>query len=114
MRNDEPTIVCERAERFEGLEEEVNRQQHEVWITLRLSGEDERAISNDKLRVQDLYTYLRARPGRDHYELLVENGEWIVSLTPSENTMGYTPHVHQELERILKGLGEIRVTVVDR
>src|SRR5581483_5761561 len=101
-------------ERFEGLAEEVNRQQHEVWITLQLSGEDERAISNDKLRVQDLYTCIRANAGRDHYYLLVENGEWKAHLTPSENTMGYSSDVHQELERILNGLGEVNVRVVDR
>jgi DNA polymerase-3 subunit alpha len=114
MRNDEPTILCERAERFEGLAEEVNRRQHEVWITLQLSGEDERAISNDKLRVQDLYKCIRAKAGRDHYYLLVENGEWKAHLTPNENTMCYTPEMHKELEGILNGLGEVRVTVVDR
>lgn len=114
MRNDEPTIVCERAERFEGLEAEVNRQQHEVWITLQLSGEDERAISNDKMRVQDLYNCLRSKPGRDHYELLIENGEWTVSLTPGDNTMSYTPEVHKELEGILNGLGKVTATIVER
>lgn len=114
VRNDELMIVCDRAERFEGLEEEMNRKQHDVWITLHLSGSDNRAVSNDKLRVRGIYNCLRTRPGRDHYYLLIENGEWQAHMTPSNNTMLYTPEVHKELEDILDGLGGVRATVVDR
>ncbi len=114
VRNDEPTILCEKAEQFAGLEAEMNRKQHDVWITLQLSGNDDRAISNDKMRVQDIYRCIRTRPGRDHYYLLVENGEWVAHLTPNDNTMFYTPDVRKELEGILKGLGEVKVMVVDR
>jgi len=114
MRNDEPTILCDKAEEFKGFDEEVNRKQHDVWITLKLSGNDERAISNDKMRMQDIYNCVRAQEGRDHYYLLIENGEWKAHLTPNDNTMHYTPDVRVQLAGILRGLGEIRVDEVER
>ncbi len=114
MRNDELTILCDKAEEFKGLEEELNRKQHDIWITVKLSGNDERAISDDKMRVQDIYNCLRARPGRDHYYLIIENGEWAAHLTPSDNTMSYTPEVREELLAHLKGLGEVKVAQVER
>lgn len=114
VRNDESIIVCDRAERFEGLEEEMNRKQHEVWITLQLSGSDNLAVSNDKMRVRDIYRCIRNKPGRDHYYLLIVHGEWQAHMTPSNNTMLYTPEVHKELECLLKGLGDVQARVVDR
>jgi len=114
MRNDEPTILCDKAEEFKGFDEEVNRKQHDVWITLKLSGNDERAISNDKMRMHDIYNCVRAQEGRDHYYLLIENGEWKAHLTPNDNTMHYTPDVRVQLAGILRGLGEIRVDEVER
>jgi hypothetical protein len=114
VRNDESIILCDRAERFEGLEEEMNRKQHRVCITLHLSGDDTRAISNDKMRVQDIYKCIRSKPGRDRYELFIEHGEWKARVEPDNATMLYTPEVHKELEGILKGLGVIEAMVVDR
>jgi DNA polymerase III subunit alpha len=114
MRNDEPTILCEKVEPFEGLDEEMNRKQYDVWVTLKLSGADERAISNDKLRVQSIYNCVRNAQGRDHYYLLVENGEWKAHLTPSNNTTHYTPEMREKLVSILKGLGEVKVAMVER
>ena len=114
MRNDEATILCDRAEEFKGFDEEVNRKQHDVWITLKLSGNDERAVSNDKMRMQDIYNCVRAQEGRDHYYLMIENGEWKAHLTPNDNTMHYTPDVRVQLAGILQGLGEIRVDEVER
>jgi len=114
VRNDEVQILCDKAERFDGLEEEMNRKQYDVWITFKLSGNDERAISDDKMRVQDVYNCIRDKPGRDHYYLLVENGEWKAHLTPGDNTMHYSPEVEKELRRYLKGLGQIEVMSVAR
>lgn len=114
IRNDEPTILCDTAERFTGLEEEVNRKHYEVWITLRLSGNDERAVSDDKMRVQALSTYLRTCPGRDHYYLCVENEEWQAHLTPSENALAYSPEVQASLISILCGRGEVQAKVVEQ
>lgn len=114
MRNDEATILCDKAERFTGLEEEMNRKQYEVWITLKLSGDDERAISDDKIRVRDIYNCLREQSGRDHYYLLVENGEWCAHLTPNDNTMGYSPEMRTRLAGVLKGFGEIKAHQVER
>ncbi len=114
MRNDEPTILCDKAEEFKGLEEELNRKQHDIWITLKLSGNDDLSISNDMMRVQDIYSCVRSQAGRDHYYLLVENGEWKAHLTPSNNTMHYTPEIRAKLAGILKDMGEIKVDVVER
>ncbi len=114
MRNDEPTILCDKAELFEGLDEEMNRKQYDVWVTLKLSGSDDLAISNDKMRVEHIYNCMRNAPGRDHYYLLVENGEWKAHLTPSNNTTHYTPDMHDQLVGILKGLGEVKINMVER
>jgi hypothetical protein len=57
---------------------------------------------------------VRSQAGRDHYYLLVENGEWKAHLTPSNNTMRYTPEIRAKLAGILKDMGEIKVDVVER
>jgi DNA polymerase-3 subunit alpha len=57
---------------------------------------------------------VRSQAGRDHYYLLVENGEWKAHLTPSNNTMHYTPEIRAKLAGILKDMGEIKVDVVER
>ncbi|MEO7022597.1 MAG: DNA polymerase III subunit alpha [Ktedonobacteraceae bacterium] len=114
MRNDEPNVLCDKAEEFTGLAEEMNRKQYDVWITLELSGTDERAISNDKMRVQGVYNCLREKPGRDHYYLLLDNGEWCAHLTPNDNTMGYSPEIHTKLVHALKGLGKVEKRQVER
>ncbi len=114
MRNDEPNIVCDKAELFTGLEEEMNRKEYDIWITLQLSGPDERSVSNDKMRVQDLYNCLHSQPGRDHYQLMIMNGEWQAHLTPSDNTTHYSPKVHAELTGILQNNGKFTVVSVER
>jgi DNA polymerase-3 subunit alpha len=91
----------------------MNRKQHQVWITLYLSGSDEKSISDDKLRVQDLYRCIQELPGRDHYDVLVANGEWLVRLTPDDNTMHYSKELHQKIESILAKQGSIEVKVMD-
>jgi len=103
IRNDEPTIICESAEPFQVSEEDLNRKEYRIWITIRVSGSDERSISDDCIRVQDAYNYLHNIPGRDHYDLLVVNGEWQTLLTPANNTTHYSPELHQKLEEILGG-----------
>ncbi len=109
MYNDEPTIICESAEPFQVSEEDLNRKEYRIWITIRVSGADERSISDDCMRVQDVYNYLHNIPGRDHYDLLVVNGEWRTLLTPTNNTTHYSPELHQKLEEILgKGTIEAR------
>src|SRR6266700_2230733 len=114
IRNDEPTILCDTAELFhsEAVEEEMNRKQYHVWITIRVSGEDERAVSDDIMRVQDVWNCIRDRAGRDHYDILVVNGEWQVLLTPSQNTM-YYEKVRPQLEEIL-GKDAIQAQLVER
>jgi DNA polymerase-3 subunit alpha len=55
---------------------------------------------------------LQERPGRDHYEILVESAEWTVRLTPSNNTMYYSKEVHKKLEALL-GEGMVEVQELD-
>jgi len=112
MRNDEPTIICESAELFQASEEELNRKEYRIWITIRVNGYDQRSLSDDKMRVQDAYNYIRNFPGRDRYDLLVVNGEWQTLLTPADNTTQYSPEFHQKLEEIL-GKGAVEAQIVE-
>jgi DNA polymerase-3 subunit alpha len=112
VRRDEPGVLCNSVERFHAVEEEMNRKQYQVWITLELSGSDEKSVSDDKMRVLDIYNCIRDRPGRDHYDILVGNGEWQVLLTPKDNTMHYSEQVHQKLQDILKGQGNVEVKML--
>jgi DNA polymerase-3 subunit alpha len=114
VRRDEPGILCNSAETIESAEEEINRKQYQVWITLQLSGSDERSVSDDTMRVQDIWNCIRDQPGRYHYDLLVANGEWEVLLTPSNNTMYYSEKIHKKLEEILGEWGMVEVKTVER
>jgi len=113
MRNDEPTIICESAELFQVTEEELNRKEYRIWITIRVSGSDELSLSNDKIHVQNVYNYIHNIPGRDHYDLLIVNGEWRVLLTPDNNTTQYSPELHRKLEEIL-GKGAVEARVIEQ
>jgi DNA polymerase-3 subunit alpha len=114
VRRDEPGILCNSAEKIESAEEEINRKQYQVWIKLQLSGSDERSVSDDTMRVQDIWNCIRDQPGRDHYDLLVANGEWEVLLTPRNNTMDYSEKTHRKLEEILGNWGTVEVSLVER
>ena len=112
VRRDEPGILCNAVEQLHAAEEEMDRKRYQVWLKLQLSGKDERSISDDIIKVQDIHRYIRERPGRDHYEILVSNGEWHALLTPSDNTMFYTPELHARLEEVLgPGMVEAKVVV---
>ncbi len=114
MRNDEPTILCDKADEFNGLAEEMNRKQYDVWITLELSGDDDLAVSNDTMRMKDIYRCVRETPGRDHYYLLFDTGECCIHLTPDDNTLSYSPEIRARLVNALKGLGKIEERLVER
>src|SRR5579875_3265147 len=101
VRRDEPGILCNSVQPMHSAEEEMNRKRYLVWLTLHLSGEDERAVSDDIMKVQDLYRAISEKPGRDHYEIFIENGEWKVRLTPQDNTMDYCEELHAKLEAVL-------------
>ena len=113
VRRDEAGIICNSASPLKSVEEEMNRKRHLIWLKLQLSGTDELAVSNDIMKVQDVYRCIQERPGRDHYEILVANGEWQVRLTPIDNTMHYNEEVHQRLE-VLLGEGMVEAIVVER
>ena len=88
VRRDEPGILCNNVTEFKAVEEEMNRKQYMVWLKVQLTGNDDRSVSNDIMKVQNIKRYLSEKPGRDHYEILVANGEWEMRLTPQDNTMG--------------------------
>ncbi|HEU5226223.1 MAG TPA: DNA polymerase III subunit alpha [Ktedonobacteraceae bacterium] len=113
VRRDEPGILCNNASRLKEVEEEMNRKRYLVWLTIQLSGSDDLAISNDIMKVQNIHRYIHERPGRDHYEILVANGEWQVRLTPGDNTMHYSEELHMRLEGEL-GKGMVEAIVVER
>ena len=92
----------------------MNRKQYQIYLTVNLTGSDELAVSNDILKVQDVYRHIQERPGRDHFEILVANGEWQALLTPKDNTMHYSDTLHQKLEVALQGLGNVEVMQVER
>ena len=112
VRRDEPGILCNSAQQVKAVEEEMNRKKYHVWITVQLTGSDEKAISDDIVRVYDVHNCIRDKPGRDLYDIWVCNGEWQVLLTPSNNTMHYSQEVHDKLEAVL-GKGAIEATLVE-
>ncbi len=112
VRRDEPGIICNSIEPLRAAEEEMNRKRYMIWLTLHVSGTDEKAVSDDIMKVQDMYRYIQERPGRDHYEILVANGEWQVRLAPDDNTMFYCQELHEKLEGLL-GKGAIEVKALD-
>ncbi len=113
VRRDEPGLVCSSVEPVKAVEEEMNRKKYHVWITVHLSGTDEKSISNDRMRVYDVYNCIRDKPGRDVYDIWVCNGEWEVLLTPTNNTMYYSPEVHARLEALL-GKGAVDAKQMER
>ncbi len=113
VRRDEPGILCNSIERLKAVEEEMNRKRYQVWLTLQLSGQDDVSVSNDIMKVQNIYRHIRERPGRDHYEILVANGEWKVRLTPGDNTMHYTEELRGRLEDEL-GKGMVEAIVLEQ
>ena len=84
VRRDEAGILCNSAEQLKAVEEEMNRKKYHVWITVQLTGSDEKAVSDDMLRVYDVYNCIRDKPGRDLYDIWVCNGEWQVLLTSEQ------------------------------
>ncbi len=112
VRNEEPGILCDSVEPVNAVEEEMNRKQYLVWLTLRLSGENEMAVSNDIMKVQDMHACVTHYPGHDHYEILVDTGTCTVRMVPAKNTLRYCPELHARLEEIL-GKGMIEIKEVD-
>jgi DNA polymerase III subunit alpha len=111
MRRDEPGLLCNKVQRLHAVEEEMNRKRYLVWLKLQLSGNDDLSVSNDIMKVQDVYRHLQERPGRDHYEIMVANGEWQVRLTPQDNTMQYSEELRARLEALL-GPGMVEAMVI--
>jgi DNA polymerase-3 subunit alpha len=108
IRNDEPGILCNKVKPVKAVEEEMNRKRYQIWLRIERSGDDDLSISDDVMKVQEVYRHLTERPGRDHYEIVIANGEWEARLTPSNNTMHYTSELCAKLEDVL-GTGMVKV-----
>jgi len=112
VRRDEPGILCNKVKPIKAVEEEMNRKRYLVWLKLERSGDDDLSVSDDVMKVQEIYRHLTERPGRDHYEIVISNGEWEARLTPNNNTMHYTSELHTKLEAAL-GVGMVKVQEFD-
>jgi DNA polymerase III subunit alpha len=112
VRRDEAGILCDSIETVKSAEEEMNRKRYQIWLTMERSGSDELAVSNDILKVQDMYRFIQERPGRDHYEVLLQGEGWHLRLTPTDNTMQYTTELHEKLEGVL-GKGRVDARIID-
>jgi len=112
VRRDEPGILCNKVKPVKAVEEEMNRKRYQVWLRLERSGDDDLSVSDDVMKVQEIYRHLTERPGRDHYEIVISNGEWEARLTPNNNTMHYTSELRAKLESVL-GTGMVEVQELD-
>jgi DNA polymerase III subunit alpha len=112
VRRDEVGILCDSVETVQSVEEEMNRKHYQVWLTMERSGSDELAVSNDIIKVQDMYRFIQERPGRDHYEVLLQGEGWHLRLTPEDNTMQYTNDLRERLE-VLLGKGRVEAQIID-
>ena len=113
MRRDQPGILCNSVEEVKDVEEEMNRRQYQVNITLQLRGEDARSVSDDIILVQNIWNCIRDQPGRDHYNLIIANGEWVANLKPSIDTMQYEK-ARDQLEAIIGDQGVIQAELIER
>ena len=113
VRRDEAGILCDSVEQLHAVEEEMNRKKYHVWITVQLTGPDEKAVSDDMIRVYDIYNCIRDKPGRDLYDIWVCNGEWEVLLTPGNNTMHYSEEVHEKLKAVLLDKGMVEAKLME-
>jgi DNA polymerase-3 subunit alpha len=103
-QRDEVNILCSKIEPIQSVEEEMDRQRRLVWLTVDVPVEDDqRAVSDAKMKVSDLYTCLRkhGEKGHDSFEILVRHDDWLAHIAVPENTFAFTPALRQKLVGIL-------------
>ncbi len=113
VRRDEPGILCNSVEAVEGIDEEMNRKQYRVSIRLQSRGSDQKSVSDDVMLVQDIWNCIREQPGRDHYDIVVANGEWEAVLSPSVDTM-YYERVRDKLTELVRDQGTVKAELIER
>lgn len=113
VRRDEPGILCNYVEAVQGIQEEMNRKQYRVNIRLKVSGSDAKSVSDDVIRVQDIWNCIREQPGRDHYSIVVANGEWEAVLAPGTDTLHYE-RVRDKLTEIVGDKGTVQAELLER
>ncbi len=102
-RKDEPGLLCDTAQIFTYTEDLGEQQQPErhLWLTIQIPDDSTDAIKEGLRKVQSIYSCLSEQEGRDHYGILVKNGEWSVLLTPNQNTLRYSEELEARLKQIL-------------
>jgi DNA polymerase-3 subunit alpha len=113
VRRDEPGILCNSVETVEGIDEEMNRKQYRVSICLQSRGPDQKSVSDDVILVQDIWNCIREEPGRDHYDIVIANGEWEAVLAPGVDTMHYE-RVRDKLAEIVGNQGVVKADLIER
>ena len=113
VRRDEPGILCNSVEAVDGIQEEMNRKQYRVSIRLQLRGSDQKSVSDDVMRVQDIWNCVREQSGRDHYNIIIANGEWEAVLAPGIDTLHYE-RVRDRLNEIIGDQGTIHAELIER
>ena len=107
LRDDQPKIIVDGAERFEVPEEEMPRRKYLLRIVVIRSGND----TVDIIKVQDAHRAIERHSGGDRYELIVRNGAWEATLLPEDNHVGYSLELLRELEQ---HLGPNSVQVIEQ
>jgi DNA polymerase-3 subunit alpha len=113
VRRDQAGILCNSAEAVKGINEEMNRKQYRVSIRLQLHGSDQKSVSDDVMRVQDIWNCIREQPGRDHYNIVVANGEWEAVLSPGIDTLHYE-RARDRLAELVGDTGTIKAELIER
>ncbi len=113
VRRDQPGILCNSVEAVEGIHEEMNRKQYRVNIRLQLRGSDQKSVSDDVMLVQDIWNCIREQSGRDHYDIVIANGEWEAVLSPGVDTLHYE-RVRDKLTEIVGNQGVVRAELIER
>jgi DNA polymerase-3 subunit alpha len=105
LRDEEPQLVADAVEVFAPSDEELQRRQYLLRITLRRLQND----TLDRVVAQDVAQLLDRFPGDDRFELIVHGPHgpagmgWRARLAPPPERRGvrYCPELHAELERLL-------------
>jgi DNA polymerase-3 subunit alpha len=108
LREEEPQVICDSVEVFALSEEDAQRRDYQLRITLRRGKSDPLDLAHS----HDVLAALEQFPGHDTWELLVRNGRWVARLAPAKAQAGvrYCPELHQQLEGIL-GPGSVEALV---
>ena len=118
----ETSVVCRHVEALQ-QDDEGRVDVYRVLLTIRLSGTDLRSVSNDMIKVNKLGALLLEHPGRDRFELALndvfvemDDGHRCkvrVTFDIEDNTVEYTNSLHRQVVALL-GAASVEVHSVSR